>query len=180
MTAELPPLSDADWPEAVADLRGGFAGQLNVYRTMAHHLALLAAWAGLREHLVRRSALGPARSEVVILRTGVRLEADYEWAHHVVRARKLGMDDDRIRSLRGAPSEMAPEDGLIAAGVDELVAGAALAPETRARLMAALGKEAVLDLIATVGFYTVLAGILKSFGTPVDAAITAELEARPI
>ncbi|GMG83539.1 carboxymuconolactone decarboxylase family protein [Paralimibaculum aggregatum] len=180
MSDQLAPLGDDDWPEEVAGLRAGFAGQLNVYRTMAHHPALLAAWAGLREHLVRRSALGPERSEVVILRTGIRLDAGYEWAHHVVRARRLGMDDDRIRSLRGAPSAMAPEDGLIATGVDELVADAALSPETRARLMAALGKAAVLDLIATVGFYTVLAGILKSFGTPVDAEIAAELAARPI
>ena len=35
------PLTDAEWPEEIADLRDGFAGTLNVYRAMAHHPALL-------------------------------------------------------------------------------------------------------------------------------------------
>lgn len=65
----LPPISDADWPQEIADLSGGFAGQLNVYRTMAHDPALLRAWAGLRQHIVRDSALGLELVEVVILRT---------------------------------------------------------------------------------------------------------------
>ncbi len=75
-----PPLGDDQWPEPIEDLRSGFAGQLNVYRTMAHNPALLRAWAPLRQHLVKDSALGPQRSEVVILRTGHRLGSHYEWA----------------------------------------------------------------------------------------------------
>lgn len=39
------PLTDADWPHEIDDLRDGFAGALNVYRLMAHHPALLRAWA---------------------------------------------------------------------------------------------------------------------------------------
>ncbi|MEN9062692.1 carboxymuconolactone decarboxylase family protein [Ponticoccus litoralis] len=98
-----PPLSDADWPEEIAALRDGFAGQLNVYRTMAHHPALLRAQAPLRQHVVKDSALGPIRSEVVILRTGVRLGSSYEWQQHVSRARKLGMSDTRIAAIRDMP-----------------------------------------------------------------------------
>ena len=74
-----PPLTDAEWPEPLADLRDGFAGQLNVYRTMAHHPALVRAWAPLRQHIVKDTALGLERSEVVILRTGHRMGSAYEW-----------------------------------------------------------------------------------------------------
>lgn len=98
-----PPLSDAEWPAALADMRGGFAPGLNVYRTMAHHPALLRAWDLLRQHIVRDSALGPKRSEVVILHAAYRLDSRYEWAHHVIRACRLGFSDLRIENLRGMP-----------------------------------------------------------------------------
>ena len=41
MTTEFQPITDADWPESLAALKGGFATGLNVYRTMAHHPDLL-------------------------------------------------------------------------------------------------------------------------------------------
>lgn len=44
-----------------------FAGGLNIYRTMTHHPNLLRAWAPMRQHLVKDTALGPECSEVVIL-----------------------------------------------------------------------------------------------------------------
>ncbi len=174
------PVSDTGWPQEIADMRAGFAGKLNVYRAMAHHPALLAAWADLREHIVRRTSLGPVRAEVVILRTGFRLGSDYEWAQHVVRARNCGLDDARILTLRQKPASMAPDDALLAGAVDELLDSARLRPATVKALDAAIGKEGILDLIATVGFYSTLAFILKSFKTPLDADIAAELRASPI
>src|SRR5690606_6271144 len=94
----LAPLADAAWPDEVAHMLDGFAGQLNVYRVMAHHPALLQAWSDYRNHVVLENALGAELSEVAILRTGHRLGSPYEWAHHVKRARLLGMKDARIAS----------------------------------------------------------------------------------
>lgn len=172
-----PPLSDADWPESIADLRPGFAGALNVYRVMAHHPGLLRAWAPLRQHVVRDSALGPERSEVVILRTAHRMGSAYEWAHHVSRARKLGFDDARIAAMRGMPIG---EDGLIARGVDALMDHRRLPAPLEAELATALGRAAVIDLIATVGFYSVLGYLLMTYDTPLDAAIAAEMAEQPL
>jgi alkylhydroperoxidase family enzyme len=176
-TSPCPPISDADWPLAIAEMKSGFAGALNVYRTMAHHPALLKAWAPLRQHVVRDSALGPARSEVVILRAAHRIGSPYEWAHHVSRARVLGMGDERIAALRGAPEG---EDGLIARAVDALFDDRRLSPALEAELAAALGREAVFDLIATVGFYSVLGHLLMTYDTPIDEAVAAEMAARPL
>lgn len=176
----LPPLTDAEWPEEIADLREGFAGRLNVYRVMAHHPALLRAWSGFRNHVVLTSTLGAARSEVAILRTGVRLGVEYEWAHHVVRGRDAGLSDARILSLRGAPEAMAPEDAVIARAVDELIDAARLSPAVQAALRDLIGVEGMFDVIATVGLYRVLATILSSFDTPIDADIAAALKAAPI
>ncbi len=177
---KLSPLDDADWPEDIADMLSGFAGGLNVYRTMAHHPDLLRAWAALREHVVNRTSLGRERAEVVILRTGLRLGSDYEWSQHVLRARQFGLTDRRIASLRGAPELMAPEDALLARAVDQLFDDAALSGETLDGVKALAGTAGVLDLMTTVGFYSTLGFILNSFDTPLDADAEAELASNPL
>ncbi|MBI1418876.1 MAG: carboxymuconolactone decarboxylase family protein [Limimaricola sp.] len=170
------PLGDSDWPTEIADLRDRFAGALNVYRTMAHHPALLRAWAPLRQHIVKDSALGPERSEVVILRAAYRMGSEYEWLHHVGRARKLGFAEARIAALAGHP---AGEDGLIAGAVDALFDLRRLPEALEAELAAAIGRHAVIDLIATVGFYSVLGYLLMTYDTPIDADVTAEMAIAP-
>ena len=176
-TSPCPPINDADWPEALAEMKGGFASALNVYRTMAHHPALLKAWAPLRQHVVKDSALGPVRSEVVILRAAHRMGSPYEWAHHVSRARALGFSDDRIRAIAGTPEG---EDGLIVQAVDALFIDKRLSLALEAELAAAIGREAVFDLIATVGFYSVLGYMLMTYETPIDEAIATEMAERPL
>jgi 4-carboxymuconolactone decarboxylase len=171
------PLSDSDWPQEIADLREGFAGQLNVYRTMAHHPSLLRAWAPLRQHLVKDSALGPERSEVVILRTGHRLGSQYEWAHHVSRARVLGFTDARILAIAGEP---VGEDGLIVQAVDALFDLHHIPEKLEAELAQTIGHKAVFDLIATVGFYSILGSILLSYNTPLDRTVADEFATAPI
>jgi 4-carboxymuconolactone decarboxylase len=71
---------------------------------------------------------------------------------------------------------MAPDDAVLAQAVDELAETARLRPETRAALEALVGQEGVLDVMATIGFYSTLAFIVNSFGTPVDADVAAALE----
>jgi len=173
-------LSRADWPEEIADMQTGFAGRLNVYRVMAHHPELMRAWAPLRAHVVQKNALGLQRSEVVILRTGHRAGAAYEWAHHISRARACGMSDARIASIAGPLEGMAPEDAVIAGAVDSLIDQHHLPAAERDALEALVGKAGVFDVMATVGFYSTLAFIVKTFGTPLDADVAAELDARPL
>jgi 4-carboxymuconolactone decarboxylase len=171
------PIRNENWPAAISDLQDGFAGKLNVYRVMAHHPALLRAWAPLRRHIVLDTALGPERSEVVILRAAYRLQSDYEWTHHVDRARRLGFSEARIAAIAAAPEG---EDGLIVRAVDRVVDDRCLPPELEAELAAALGREAVFDLIATVGFYSILGTLLLTYRTPVEPDIVASGAHRPV
>lgn len=180
MTPKLAPLTSEAWPDSLADLEADFAGRLNVYRTMAHHPALLRAWRDLRQHVVRDTTLGAARSEVVILRAAHGFGSDYEWGHHVSRARALGLEDARIAALRGPLDAMAPEDATLARAVDEAKSHSRLTPKTLADVTALVGPQGVLDLFATVGFYTTLALIVNSFDTPLDAGVAAEHAATPL
>lgn len=170
----LDPIADADWPSQIDDMLPGFAGKLNVYRTMAHHPALLRAWANLRHHLVLESSLPADLQELVILRTGHRWGSAYEWAHHVVRGRQAGLSEARIESARTEPVNAEGADALVLSAVDELLDGGRLSSEIVARLQAVAGKAGVLDLMATVGMYSTLAFILKSFETPLEPDIAAQ------
>ena len=174
----LAPLGDAEWPGEVAHLLPGFAGRLNVYRVMAHHPALLAAWERLRNHVVIDSELTPQQSEIVILRTGHRWQAPYEWAHHVVRGRATGLSEVRIAAARRDPAQWdaGSEDAALMAAVDALLDDGRLAPAQLADLQARIGTKAVLDVMATVGMYTTLAFLVQSFRTPIEPEIAAQLD----
>lgn len=176
----LPPLKDADWPETITDMRDGFAGALNVYRTMARHPDLLRAWAPLREHIVNRTALGPRRAEIVILRAGHRLNSSYEWTQHVLRARRVGLTDAEIMSLRGPVSAMTAEIALYASATDALIDHSRLSAELRSAVIAGVGEAGLIDLIATVGFYCTLGFLLNTAGTPLDEDAAAAIREAPL
>ena len=176
-TPRLGPLTDADWPAEIENLRDGFAGALNVYRTMAHNPALVRAWAPLRQHLVKDSALTPQQSEVVILRTGVRVDSDYEWAHHVSRGRAVGMSDDRILAVRDGGL---PEDQLLIQAVDRILDDRMLPADLEAELAETYGTGAIFDIIATVGFYHTLGTILRTYEVPLDDAVAQEMRDAPL
>lgn len=175
------PIDDEHWPDDLADMQGGFATQLNVYRVMAHNPALLRAWTDMRNHVVRGNSLPDDDLEIVILRTGVRRGSDYEWAHHVVRGRKTGLTDAEIAAVAKGPAAAASErHRLLMLAVDELVDRSALKSESAAALSNAYGSAGVFDVIATVGMYTTLSFILNSFDTPVDDDVAGALAAAPL
>jgi hypothetical protein len=87
------------------------------------------------------------------------------------------MNDARIAAIRMMPEG---EDGLIVRAVDALIDTKRLTLAQEAELAAAIGREAVIDLIATVGFYAVLGYLLMTYETPLDADIAAEMLAKPL
>ena len=175
MTRPFTPIPDADWPDAISDMRTGFAGQLNVYRMMAHHPDLLRAWSGLRHHIVHSTALGSERAEVVILRLAYRVSSSYEWNQHVIRGLKAGLSKDQIAALRGPLADITPEDARLAGAVDSLLDQSRLSPEQMVQLENQIGRPALLDLFATIGMYLTLGFLLNSTECPLDTDVAAQL-----
>ncbi len=172
---DVPPLNTADWPPSLAAMRTGFAGQLNVYKVMAHHPALLTAWASLRQHVVIDSTLSRRQSEIVILRVGRRWDSMYEWGQHVVRGRQAGLSDADIDRVRHDPRTWpaGDVDTLLMHAVDALLDDGRLSASHLAELKPVIGLPGIFDLMATVGMYTTLAFIVNSFDTPLEADIRA-------
>jgi hypothetical protein len=75
---------------------------------------------------------------------------------------------------------MAPDDAVIARAVDDLIDHAHLSPSVCEALAGLVGTHGVFDVIATVGLYSTLAFIVRSFDMPVDEDVAAQLAERPI
>jgi 4-carboxymuconolactone decarboxylase len=166
----LSPLRDDEWPPIAAEVLKDDVGKLNVYRVMAHNPKLLVAWQNLRNHLILASALNMRQLELVTLRAGHRWNSSYEWAQHVNRGLHAGLTMDEIKSVRGtvaATSFDVLEQSLLTA-VDQLIDDGKLSQDTLNILSSELGAEAVLDIMATVGMYSTLAFILKTFDVPLE------------
>ena len=174
------PLAPERWDPKLSHLRGGFAERLNIYRTMAHHPDLLAAWSPLRQHVVVENVLGAACAEIVILRAARHLGSEYEQSHHIIRGRTFGLTDDRIAAVLGQGKPVDDPDATLVAAVDELAIRKALSPNVISQITNLFGAQGVLDLIAIVGFYTTLGLMLNSFETPIDSVIVEELTRRPL
>ncbi len=81
------------------------------------------------------------------------------------------MDPDRLRAVAGTPEAKRDDDALLARMVDDLLDTGRIAHVRVAAFRALAGKAALLDLIATVGFYTTLGAMLTTFDVPLDAGI---------
>jgi 4-carboxymuconolactone decarboxylase len=182
MTADknFAPIPSSEWPEELNHLRSGFAEQLNVYRVMAHHPALLNAWGALRQHVVVDNSLGPVLSEAAILRAAFHSGSAYEQGHHIVRARACNMDDQSIQELVTGATVSDARYRSLATAVDRLASDGRLDPSDISAIIDLAGKAGVFDVIATVGFYTTLAFILNSFDTPLDQDVALALARTPL
>lgn len=166
----LAPLDDAQWPAELEWLRGGFATQLNVYRAMAHHPALLAAWTNLRNHLTIGTTLPARWRELAILRIAGFIESRYEWLHHVERGRVAGLTESEITALanRDASSAFGDADNTLLRTTDALLDGHGLTAQQVKAASAHMSPQQLLDLMATVGMYITLGFILKTFRIPLE------------
>jgi 4-carboxymuconolactone decarboxylase len=146
---------------------------LNIFATLAHHPDLLRRWLVFGNHVLGKSTLTPRQRELLILRTGWLWRAEYEWAQHALIARMSDIRDDEIRRVTEGPE--APgwtelESALLRAA-DELHADAFVTDSTWAVLARHLDTKQLMDLVFTVGQYTLVSMALNSFGVPLDPGL---------
>lgn len=164
-TARIPPLpADRIDPE-IRD-RLGDGPILAIFRTLAHHPKLLKRWLVFGNHVLAKSTLAPRERELAILRVGWLCRAEYEWGQHVLIARAEGVSDDEVARIAAGPDAAGwseREQALLRA-VDELHADACIGDATWAALAGLYETPQLIDLIFTVGQYTLVSMALNSLG----------------
>lgn len=104
----------------------------------------------------------------MILRTAHHHGCGYEWGHHTVIGRRLGLTDEDVAAAQSgfAADEF---DQAVFHAVDELHSGSRISPATWTVLGERLDDQQRMDLMFTVGGYGTLALALNTFDVQLEA-----------
>jgi AhpD family alkylhydroperoxidase len=137
----------------------------NVLGLLARHPDLARSFLTFNKHLLGSSTLPPRTRELAILRVAWRRRCRYEWAQHVLIARRAGVTDAEIAEVRAGTGT------LLNGAVDELETESRLSDKTYAALAENLDERQLMDLVFTVGAYGLLAMALNSFEVELDPGL---------
>jgi alkylhydroperoxidase family enzyme len=168
----LPPrlkvLSDADLQgPAIAVVQ---AWNMNLHRTIAHSPAMLGQWLPWAEQVLRHNSLPEREREIVILRVAVAWRSDYEWSLHRNLALSIGMTEADLQGVaRGAedPHWTAFEAALLRS-TDEVLDRLPISDANWAILETRYSPEQLVDLMMTIGEFSLVAMMLTTFRIPLE------------
>ena len=172
-TARVPAPLPEDWSEEVQGLMAPFVKvgmDLNIFRTLSRHPLLMRRFLTFGTYILNEATLSARLRELVILRTAHLCDAEYEWGQHVAIGLQSGITLDEIRTLRGAIDDM-PLSGAEKAALratDALHADQHIPDALWAELESHFSEQERMDLVFTVGDYTMVAMALNSFGVQLE------------
>ncbi len=172
----IEPLPESEWTDEVRELLPrsvGSEGVANVFTTFARHPKLLKRWLVFGAHVLGKSSLPAREREIAILRIGWLCRCEYEWGQHVVIGRRAGLSEDEIRRIAKGPSAPGwdPFEATLLAAVDELHADSMIGNATWSALAARYNTHQMLDLVFTVGQYTLVSMALNTLGVQLDPGL---------
>ncbi len=126
--------------------------------------------AALGEFVRYETSLGPRLSELAILVVARHWSCAYEWAVHAGEADAAGVPATVIEAVgRGAAPALTGVDLVVHEFTRELVRTGRVGDGLHGRAVAALGEAGVVELVAVVGYYTLVAFTLNASDVPAPA-----------
>lgn len=179
MSADQPrllPRSAADDPRLAELFSKGLNGPdgtpLNIFGTLAHHPDMLRRWLVFAAHVLSKNTLPERDRELLILRTGWNCRSRYEFSQHVQIGLRCGITAAEIEQVKAGPDgTWGAHDRLLLVAADELHERSTLESGTWSALAAHYSTEQMLDLVATVGNYHLVAMFLNSTGVQLDDGV---------
>jgi 4-carboxymuconolactone decarboxylase len=169
----MPPIPaenmSAEQQAAASEIAAGRRGELSgPFVPALRSPELMRRLQRLGEYLRYDQSLEPRLREMVILLTARTWMQEYEWHVHAPIAREAGLAPAIIDAIRRGvtPSQMSEAEGLVYEFFDQLQRTRSIGDELYSRAVAALGEHGVIDLLATVGYYSTLAMIMNVARTP--------------
>jgi 4-carboxymuconolactone decarboxylase len=141
----------------------------NLYRGLANHPSIIAAWTEFANTLRHGSRTPRALRELVILRGAQVAASEYEWAQHLKMARKAGVREAQIAALaswRASPEFDAKEKAALA--LAEAVTQGRVSDELYRELSQHFNHHDYVELAVTAGFYAMVARTLDALGIELE------------
>jgi 4-carboxymuconolactone decarboxylase len=167
--ARVPLLADRNQlsPEAqraydqIASKRGGVVGPFQVLL----HCPELAGRVGALGHVIRFEGMLPADvRETAVLAAAREMDCAFEWSAHVELARAAGVPDRTVAAIaeRRGLEDLTPRERIAIALARESFQRHRIPEELFAAAQAEWGIPGVVELVATLGYYGMLAMILNA------------------
>lgn len=145
------------------------APPFNIFRVLANAPQVLKGFGDLGGRLLARGTLDARVREIVINAVSCKLQAVYEWSHHVGMARGAGVTDDELRAVRDgrleALGDLERTCVEFAHNVDDRSVKEA---DVGALRGLGLGDEQIVELAVLAGFYGMAARVLLALDVEID------------
>ncbi|HWS76433.1 MAG TPA: carboxymuconolactone decarboxylase family protein [Quisquiliibacterium sp.] len=181
----IAPVPQEQWTSEQAEIAAPILEKrgklLNIFRTQLAHPDAMRAFLDFGGYVLsKRNTLPKRERELVILRIGYLCRAGYEWTQHHEIGLRAGLTEEEIgRIKRGpdAPGWSAADVALLRAS-DELHADQFITDATWQALCAHFEPRQCVDLIYTVGQYTMVSMMLNSLGVQLDEGLVLDPDLR--
>jgi alkylhydroperoxidase family enzyme len=142
----------------------------NLYRCLANHPRLIAAWSDFSKALRHDTRTPRALRELVILRGAQLMRSEYEWAQHLKMARKAGISDAQIEALPSwKNSKLFDAREKAALLLAEAVTQGKVSDEVYAEAMQHFDHHDYVELSITAAFYAMVGRMLDAMGVQLEA-----------
>ena len=155
-------------PEDLLNSEGGMSGPFNAWLRSP---VLGDAAQRLGETVRFESTLPPQLRELAILIVAAKWKAQYEWWAHERIARREGLDEGVIESVKTetVPDFSDPTGAVVYNFARELLDEHRVSEVLHAEAVELLGEAGVVELVILLGYYTLVSMTLNVFEVPVPA-----------
>ena len=139
---------------------------LNIFRTLAHQPTLLKRFNALGGAFLAHGLLPARERELVILRVGWNCRSVYEFGQHTLMGREAGLTEAEVAALATtrAGGPWSDDDEALIALADEICADDCASDATFDALRKRWSDAELVELVALVGFYRMVSGMLNTLG----------------
>jgi 4-carboxymuconolactone decarboxylase len=144
----------------------------NLYKALANHPRLVAAWTEFSKTLRHDTRTPRALRELVILRGAQLMRSEYEWAQHLSMARKAGVSEAQIKHLsdwRTSSLFDAREKAALALG--EAVTQGQVTDKVHAEAMKHFDHHDYVELAIVAAFYAMVGRMLDAMGVQLEPEV---------
>jgi alkylhydroperoxidase family enzyme len=171
-TEDLP--EDVRWLFERMEARGGL---LNIFRVLSHSPEAMRRFMKFGSYLLEEGKLDPKLRELAILRAGAVCRSPYEFGQHIGFARRVGLDDAKIKAtLAAGATALDDREAAVVAFAGELSQDSRVSVATFDAVAAFLDEEQIVELTFVVGYYNMVSRLLNALAVDVDAPAQRDLD----
>lgn len=158
--AALPPEAHAAF-DSIAGSRGRVSGP---FAMLLHSPEIAERAAHLGAYIRFGSQLPDAERELAIITTARTFDCDYEWAAHAKIALDAGVEQDVVDVIanRKSTSDLSDDYANVVRFARELLEEHRASDDAFEAIKNRFGDSGVIELTATVGYYSMLACVLNA------------------